>query len=320
LGNSGQLSSISGAVSFTQSSTNAAGAKISMIDATLNLGTNDSPSSQPRLAPSWDAWARSVGYTAQSLQVRGCLAMRHTFQSKARGFSLIELITVIGLIAVLMAILLPVLRRSRQASKRTVCASNLRQLSAAIALYAHNNHGWIPRDATTDRADREPWPVLLSPYLVGRKEITVSDLPKIAVLQCPSHPQEGLPSGFVINAFAFETAPSWAPDGPIKITAPQRPSELPWLLDAATDFPIAAAPPLSDKVFGVEFHDIYSPEHLPAGSKHRISDTRHGSRTSNVLYFDGHVAIIHQGELKLEMFDDQVRVRATTMPQTQPSR
>src|SRR5687767_15758466 len=181
------------------------------------------------------------------------MAMRHTPQSKARGFSLIELITVIGLIAVLIALLLPALRRSRQASERTLCGSNLRQLSTAIALYAHDNHGWIPRDATNIRPDREPWPVLLSRYLVARKDIPIAELPKIAVLQCPSHPQEGLPTGFVINAFAFETAPSWAPDGPIKINGPQRPSELPWLLDAATDFPIAAPPPLADKVFGVEF-------------------------------------------------------------------
>jgi prepilin-type processing-associated H-X9-DG protein len=235
------------------------------------------------------------------------------------GFSLVELLTVLGLIALLIGFLLPTLQLARRSSQRTACASNLRQLGTAIVLYAHHNQGWIPRDATKNRPDRAPWPILLSPYLTGRRDVTEAQLPRLPVFQCPSHPIDGVPTGFVINAFAFETKPDWAPDGPIKITAPSRASELPWLLDAASDFPIAAPPPQPEKVLGVEFHDVYSPEHLPDGDKHRISDTRHVQRTANVLYLDGHVSVIHQAELKLSMFDDGVRVRATTMPQTTPT-
>ena len=242
-----------------------------------------------------------------------------SMRRRAGGFSIVELLTVLGIIALLIGLLLPTLQLARKSSQRTACASNLRQLHAAIAMYAHNNQGWIPRDATLHRPDRAPWPMLLSPYLVGRRDVTEAELPRLEVFQCPSHPVQGVPTGFVINAFAFETKPDWAPDGPIKITAPSRASELPWLLDAATDFPVAAPPPLQDKVLGIEFHDVYSPEHLPDGDKHRISDTRHVQKTANVLYLDGHVAVIKQGELKLAMFDDGVRVRATTMPQTTPT-
>jgi prepilin-type processing-associated H-X9-DG protein len=240
-------------------------------------------------------------------------------KSSPAGFGLVELITVVALIGLLVALLLPTLQLARQASKRTLCASNLRQLGAVIVLYANNNRGWIPRDATLSRPDRPGWPMLLAAYLVRRQGVTEAELPDIAVLQCPSHPQSGIPTGYVINAFAFETIPDWKPDGPIKITAPSRPSELPWLLDCANDFPIAAPPPLPDKVFGVEFHDVYHPDHLPNGSKNRVSDNRHVQRTANVLYLDTHVSVIHRGDLRLEMFDDGVRVRATTMPQTQPS-
>jgi len=60
------------------------------------------------------------------------------------GFSLIELLVVIAIIALLLAILSPALTEARDRARRIACAANLRQLGAAIHLYAHDFDDSIP--------------------------------------------------------------------------------------------------------------------------------------------------------------------------------
>jgi prepilin-type N-terminal cleavage/methylation domain-containing protein/prepilin-type processing-associated H-X9-DG protein len=64
-----------------------------------------------------------------------------------RAFTLIELMVVIGLIAVLVAFLLPALNRAREKSNQVYCLSNLRQLGLATIEYCQENGGWLPRAA-----------------------------------------------------------------------------------------------------------------------------------------------------------------------------
>ncbi len=63
---------------------------------------------------------------------------------RRRGFTLLQLLIVVTIIAMLVAIILPALRRAREAANRSYCVNNLRQLSAAIELYSYDFEGKVP--------------------------------------------------------------------------------------------------------------------------------------------------------------------------------
>ena len=65
---------------------------------------------------------------------------------RRRAFTLVELLVVIGVIAILIAILLPVLNRAREGGFRVQCLSNVRQIGVAFMLYANDNKGRLPKD------------------------------------------------------------------------------------------------------------------------------------------------------------------------------
>src|SRR6266498_3777344 len=69
--------------------------------------------------------------------------MKRSQQTKTQAFTLVELLVVIGIIAVLIAILLPSLNKSRAWSKKVQCMSNMKQIGNELLIYSNNNKGWL---------------------------------------------------------------------------------------------------------------------------------------------------------------------------------
>src|SRR5881396_3209405 len=87
-----------------------------------------------------------------------------TYSSTGKGFTLIELLVVIAIIAILAAILFPVFAQAREAARKAVCQSNLKQIGAAAIMYASDYDGYVLRAASSvSQIDRnvfgEPVPV-----------------------------------------------------------------------------------------------------------------------------------------------------------------
>jgi prepilin-type N-terminal cleavage/methylation domain-containing protein/prepilin-type processing-associated H-X9-DG protein len=130
-------------------------------------------------------------------------------RTSRRAFTLVELLVVIGIIAVLMGILLPALGRARESANQVKCSSNLRSIGQGIAMYCAEYRGKYPaaylyvNQKTTPGGaggeDPSQGYLHLSSYLYGGK-VGVNDEDRLyrsevgwEMFQCPSIERGGLP-------------------------------------------------------------------------------------------------------------------------------
>ena len=137
------------------------------------------------------------------------------------GFTLVELLVVIGVIALLIAILLPVISKAREQAKRVSCLSNVRQLTAAVIMYLGENHQFLPEACSTNSPVETPicprtntlppWSpipdsaMMVLPSIGGALERFLGSAP--GVWRCPSAPEDT----FVLtgdNPFSGTAAPN----------------------------------------------------------------------------------------------------------------
>ncbi len=75
---------------------------------------------------------------------------------RQRGFTLVELLVVIGIIALLISILLPTLSSARKSAKAVACLSNLRQMGTALVQYANDESLWLPAPFGDQNPNNDP--------------------------------------------------------------------------------------------------------------------------------------------------------------------
>ena len=76
--------------------------------------------------------------------------------TRRRGFTLVELLVVIGIIALLISILLPTLNRARASAKIVACLSNMRQLGTVNAMYVNDNKNTLPEGMYNNKGGYSP--------------------------------------------------------------------------------------------------------------------------------------------------------------------
>jgi prepilin-type processing-associated H-X9-DG protein len=241
------------------------------------------------------------------------------------------LLVVLGIIMILISILLPSLRGAREAGRATVCLSNQKQISAALATYANSSKDVIPREGTdVIEANGDPirrrmricWPVALRPFLDDR--VSVNEDPDDLFATAPyysdpSRPKDGHKIHYVVNSMPMISrgvvdvearTNYWHRRGPEPLSRLVHPSTTIYLTEFSDDssqFVWNQMQNLAQEdLVWSQPYDIWDVLHLtPQSSQYRISANRH-SGAGNAVYLDGHALTVRRAELEdVNTWDDR---------------
>ena len=227
------------------------------------------------------------------------------FAARRTGFTLVELLVVIGIIALLIAVLMPALATARAQANRVLCASNVRTLAQVALQYAHDNKGWIPRNYAHNEPPFPSWVDLLvrsmrrnlpTPPVNGAytQAYDTAAGPFYAAtpwLQCPVFPVDAQGVDYVINGWG-KNAPGGGRSPLLKVTSIRRSGEIALFLDGNQNRPTT----------NFMRHDVWQPSHLPKGSDARVLDDLRHRGVLNVACLDGHVEAKRFADLRVNHF------------------
>lgn len=117
------------------------------------------------------------------------------------GFTLVELLVVIGIIALLISILIPILGKANAAARTANCASNIRQICQALILYAGANRGQFPPNVTSPSA--QWW---YDQDRIGRLLTPIELVLQGPVATCPDDPEAV--RSYAMNIYASSNVPA----------------------------------------------------------------------------------------------------------------
>jgi prepilin-type N-terminal cleavage/methylation domain-containing protein/prepilin-type processing-associated H-X9-DG protein len=138
---------------------------------------------------------------------------------RERAFTLIELLTVIAIIGILASVLIPVVGSMRQAARSTACLSNVRQIAAAVQLFAADNKGYFPGSGQRPGSSSASWQDVINTTIFqidlssARPPLQrLGPAPIPGQIYCPSMEPFGTVNqyarAYVINGFTLDqTAP-----------------------------------------------------------------------------------------------------------------
>ncbi len=206
-------------------------------------------------------------------------------RQKIQGFTLLELLTVVAIIAVLCSILIPALHGVRFSAQQASCASNMRQIGSALLLYAAANDNKLPETSHT-AAFGQSWIYTLSEYLGDCDEVRI----------CPADPKgdgrfDAGGTSYILNSFLFvpQIGPFGQPMG--------EPTNNLLLIENPTETPMAFIIADSQGIGDANDHTHSSRWSSWSAVVRDISPGRFGGGnspmralgSSNYLFADGHV-------------------------------